>query len=66
MQPAVMSIDGDLALHGRVLPALAALALPTGLAAHVGPLIDMHLHAYAADAQGPPPMAIEATAVDPG
>jgi hypothetical protein len=65
MQQAVMSIGGHLALHGRVLLALAALVFPTGLSAQVEPIIDMHLRAYAADAQGPPPTAIEATGADP-
>ncbi|TGD76243.1 hypothetical protein E4634_01480 [Mangrovimicrobium sediminis] len=36
------------------LAARAALASP----AHTGPVIDMHLHAYTADGNGPPPTAI--------
>ncbi|MEH3160127.1 MAG: amidohydrolase family protein [Sphingomonas taxi] len=36
-----------------------ALALPAGAAAQrAEPIIDMHLHAYPADAQGPPPVVV--------
>jgi predicted TIM-barrel fold metal-dependent hydrolase len=38
-----------------VLPILATLV---AAAAFSGPIIDMHLHAYPADAQGPPPVVV--------
>ncbi|MFN3435162.1 MAG: amidohydrolase family protein [Sphingomonas sp.] len=43
----------------RSIAMLAAAALLAGrAAAQDGPIIDMHLHAYPADAQGPPPTVV--------
>ena len=38
--------------------AAALLTAPTSLAAQPAPIIDMHMHAYPADAQGPPPTVV--------
>lgn len=37
---------------------LMALAVPSAAAAQALPIIDMHMHAYPADAQGPPPTVV--------
>ena len=42
----------------RVLIVLALTFSPMAAAAAPLPVIDMHLHAFAADEQGPPPVAV--------
>jgi uncharacterized protein len=53
------NLHAQLARAGRswCWPALA-LCLPDPAAAQHPPIIDMHLHAHAADANGPPPIAL--------